>query len=210
MRYLVELLASKNSQPEQDDQRLIVPENYDKNHQAVVYLAIQQLLAEGADAFDVLLEHRDDKRYCYSYESPQGRFSLRVGRVCTAIVRRNVAPYEGKLRSISGAQRNVYPGPHVKLEDWWKQNRTRPLWEIQVDAIDHAIKFMESADRDKVSSWFVDAPKLPAEKFEEGRQENLKTLRGMRLATATANEAHRPTTIDTAFGKMILLPWQDK
>jgi len=209
IRTLVEMLASRNPEPEQEDRgRQIVPDNYDRRHQAVVYLAIHQLLAEGSDAFDVLIEHFNDTRYSYSYKSPQGNFNRTVGRVCGDIMSRNIEPYDGTIKLLTGAQHSMYRDLHVPIEDWWKQNRTRPLWEIQVDAIDHAIKFMEAADREKLPSFYSEAPKLSPEKFEKGRQENLKILREMRLSISAAKEPHIPKSIDEYLGKMILLPWQ--
>ena len=81
IRVLVEALASKNIAPGLGD----LPKNYDKNAQVVVYLAVQQLLAEGSAAFDILIEHFNDKRYAYTDQCPDGNYDRTVGDVCRMI-----------------------------------------------------------------------------------------------------------------------------
>lgn len=63
IRTLVQLLASKNAALNKLN-GIEFPATYDKQAQAVVYLAMMQLLQEGSAAFDVLIDNFDDERYC--------------------------------------------------------------------------------------------------------------------------------------------------
>ena len=81
IRLLVEMLASKNPAPKLDYGRLIVPAGFDREAQAVVYFALQQLLAEGEVPFDTLISHFDDDRYSLSFSGIQGQGNLDVGGV---------------------------------------------------------------------------------------------------------------------------------
>lgn len=206
---LVERLASKNPAPTSRAGNLRVPVDYDKNAQVIVYLASQQLLAEGADAFDILIAHFKDDRYSYSYESPTGTFNTTVGKVCHRIMARCIECYEFELHLISRDQYAVYlfRNPDLDLSGWWKENRKRPLWEIQLDAIDHALRFMKSARRDKVNPPFAQGGQLPPEEFETLKKENVQILQAMKSSILATNEAFRPKSIEQEGGSMYLLPW---
>ncbi len=80
IRVIVELLASKNAAPRMGSDGF--PPSYDRNAQVVVYLASQQLLNEGSAAFDILIEHLNDKRYSYTQAEPDSDYNRTVGDVC--------------------------------------------------------------------------------------------------------------------------------
>ena len=85
---LIELLASKNQAPLKGQRghaymEAEPPAGYSKRDQVIVFLAIQQLLQEGDNAFDSLMDHLEDKRYSVSYDSPSGIFDSTVGSICT-------------------------------------------------------------------------------------------------------------------------------
>jgi hypothetical protein len=206
---LIEMLASKNEAPTPKRNHLDVPQGYERQAQAVVYLAIQQLLAEGSEAFDLLIQHLEDARYSHSYESIQGDFNRNVGAVCDDILVRSVECYEFEIDLISWDQQEIFLNGKSKAElaKWWKENRERPLWKLQLEAIDRQIEFQKTADRDRVRSIHPEAPRLPAEEFEKLREKNLELLKRRRASIEAAEEAYRPKSLEHYFGTMTLLPW---
>ena len=122
------------------------PASYDENAQVVVDLAIQQLLAEGSAGFDTLIEHFNDHRYSYSYAAPDEVCPETVGTVCRSIMWRCIKCYDNEIHYIASEQWNLSPNlGKPNMADWWKRNRSRSLWEIQVEGIDRAIAFMENS-----------------------------------------------------------------
>ena len=202
---IVELLASRNSAPEHTDWKGF-PADYDKNAQVVVYLAIQQLLNEGSAAFDVLIEHLNDKRYSYTLAEPSGNDNCTVGEVCDLIIFQSVKCYDAKISIITTDQFHLDPALE-NMADWWKRNRERPLWQIQVEAIDKAISFMETVDREKAAPGFPPGHRLPPARFGAARKNNLKILKELRASIEARKEAYQPKSLNGRLDEMIGLPW---
>jgi hypothetical protein len=97
------------------------------------------------------------------------------------------------------------------LIGWWKQNRNRPLWEIQVEGIDEAIALMERVRRDKTKVPWRFAMDLTPEVFESRRKENLRILKEMRASILASKTAFRPKSLEKwkydEFEPMLGLPW---
>jgi hypothetical protein len=71
------------------------------------------------------------------------------------------------------------------------------LWEIQVDALDHALKFMKSVKWEK-----------GRERLEVLRKKNIEWLKAKRDAIALSREPYRPKSLDDYHRHyMIMLPW---
>ena len=85
------------------------PQGYDRNAQVVVYLAIQQLLAEGSTGFDTLIEHFNDKRYSYTYAAPDGEYNRTVGEACGLIMMRCIKCYHNEIHIITEEQFRLAP-----------------------------------------------------------------------------------------------------
>jgi hypothetical protein len=211
IRVLVNLLASKNTVSGRSIDQF--PKHYDRNAQVVVYLAAQQLLAEGATAFDTLIEHLDDKRYSYTYAAADAEYNKTVGDVCCEIMLRCIKCYCNELYYITNEQFNLeprFPGDSG-VAKWWHRNRRRPLWEIQVAAIDRAIELMEKVRRDKTRVPWRLAEQLTPEVFESRRKENLRILKEMRASIVANEEAYRPQSLekwrDDPYDAMLGLPW---
>ncbi len=210
IRVLVELLASKNTVSGREMES--VPQGYDRNAQVVVYLAIQQLLAEGSTGFDILIEHFNDKRYSYTYAAPDDQYNATVGVVCTLIMIRCINCYYEEIHLITEEQYRLGPDfSEENIADWWKHNRHRPLWQIQVDGIDRAIALMETVRRDKTRLPWRVAEQLTPEVFESRREDNLKILKGMRASIVAQKEPYRPKSLqkrlDERYEPMLGLPW---
>jgi len=210
IRVLVELLASKNTVSGRTLESF--PQGYDRNAQVAVYLAIQQLLAEGSTGFDTLIEHFNDKRYSYSYAAPDDEYNSTVGEACGLIMTRCIKCYQHEIHIITEDQFRLAPDfSKEKIADWWKHNRHRPLWEIQIDAIDQAIALMETVRRDKTRLPWRLAEQLSSEVFESRRKDNLRILKGLRASVVAQKEAYRPKSLekwlDDLFEPMLGLPW---
>ncbi len=210
IRVLVELLASKNSLSGRQAESF--PKGYDRNAQVVVYLTIQQLLAEGSTGFDVLIEHFNDKRYSYTYATPDGEYNRTVGEACSSIMVRCINCYNNEIHIITEEQFRLGPDfSKEKIADWWKHNRHRPLWEIQVDGIDRAISLMEKVRRDKTRLPWRLAEQLTPAVFESRRKDNLRILKELRASIVAKKEAYRPKSLekwlDDPFEPMLGLPW---
>jgi hypothetical protein len=207
---LIELLASKNDAPEARRGAIRVPKQYDKGAQVLVYLASQQLLAEGADAFDGLIAHFDDERYSFSYHGISGDGNMRVGGVCRWIMRQTVECYISEINLITRDQDWVYlfrDGEDANLAEWWKKNRNRPLQELQLDAIEHAIRFMTTVKWETATPPYLDGGKADREEFETLRLENLKILERMKASVTALKQPYRPKVLTLQRAWMGLLPW---
>jgi hypothetical protein len=210
IRVLVELLASKNTVSGRSLESF--PQGYDRNAQVVVYLAIQQLLAEGSTGFDTLVEHLNDKRYSYTWAAADGEYNNTVGDACALIMIRCIKCYYNEIHLITEEQYHLDPDfGGGKIADWWKRNRHRPLWDIQVDAIDRAIALMETVRRDRTRLPWRLAEQLTPKVFESRRKENLRILKEMRASIVAHKEAYRPKSLekrlDDPFEPMLGLPW---
>jgi hypothetical protein len=206
---LIGMLASKNPAPATREGIMNVPKHFDKQAQAVVYLAIQQLLSEGSEAFDLLIQHLDDEEYCYSYNAPAGNFNVNVGTACYQVLIRSIQCYEFEIELITRDQHDLYLKWKSKPDaaKWWADNRDRPLWQIQIEAIDEAIQFMETISRATARSSHPYAEKLTVKEFEASRKKNLHLLEVRRKSIAVTQEYYRPKSVGNHFSTMTLLPW---
>jgi hypothetical protein len=211
---LIEMLASKNKSPKitgkMDEEDLFIefPNGYDGSLQVPVYLAVQQLLAEGEGAFDQLLGHENDKRYSFTVKTADQRhYNDSVGDVCRAIVRRNVLCFEPELDFLTKG------GPHhaelydEPLAGWWKKNKHRGLVALQLEAIDETIAFMRDLDAVDRTAWHPDAEPLPIGKFNRVREENLRVLKATRQHIDQRGEPYRPKRLYSWTPHIIGLPW---
>lgn len=208
IRVLVELLASKNKPPK----RYPFPATYDKNAQVIVYLAIQQLLAEGSAGFDTLIKHFDDARYSYTFALPDDECPETVGMVCYSIMRRCIKCYDNEIHYIASEQWELSPKlDSPSLAEWWKRNRSRPLWEIQVEGIDRALAFMEKASFETTHRHWRLSEFVPPAVFESHRKDNLRILKEMRASIVAQKVAYRPKSLekelDNPYDPMLGLPW---
>ncbi len=207
IRALVELLASKNKPPESYP----FPASYDKNAQVIVYLAIQQLLAEGSAGFDTLVEHFNDTRYSYSYAAPDDVYPETVGKVCQSIMWRCIKCHDHEIHYIASEQWDLSPNlGKPNLADWWKRNRSRPLCEIQIEGIDRAIAFMETARFETTHRHWRFREFVPPAVFESHRKDNLRILKEMRASIVAQKVAYRPKSFEKKLDyddPMLGLPW---
>ena len=123
---------------------------------------------------------------------------------------RGVQCYGLEISRISVEQGDVYPlhGPDITLGDWWNKNRNRPFWEIQIEAVDSATAYFESAKLEGSHPPHIDGPHFDEQEFDALRKNNLKILNALKATIAATKQPFRPTSIFEEFASMYLLPWR--
>ena len=213
---LIELLASTNKVLEERHRRsLELPPGYSKKDQVIVFLAIQQLLQEGSEAFDSLAGHFGDERYSMSVDTPSGIRHYSVGTVCWKIMEVNIYCYTdlGVLNNITAGQFRWHEIP-LKLpfpddvKEWWRLNRKKPLWRIQVDMIDREAALFKELDLATSPPVHPHAKRPPIEILESLRSLNIAKLEAMRAGIVATKEPYRPKSIEQPYARLTGLPWQ--
>jgi hypothetical protein len=219
--YLIGMLASRNpaprivgddgreirGEPMGDMPRAVFGKSYDRNRQVPAYLAMQQLLAEGEVALDLLLKHRDDKRYCLSIKSIGDAKNLTVGTFCSRIFWENIFPLTDELHFMTRDQYRVYPARYRSVEQWWKDKKKMGLAKVQIEAIDGMLDFMQKADAKKASPYHPEAEKVPPTEFEKRRKKNIRILKAVRETILSTGKPYRPRTCLAWYEDVIGLPW---
>ncbi|WP_254513263.1 hypothetical protein [Anatilimnocola floriformis] len=212
IKLLIERLASPNPAPVMDDPEFEsvakFPANYDRNRQVDVYLATQQLLAEGELALDLLLANPQDNRYSYTMHGVSDH-NYSVSVACDLIAYRIILCFEGEMNVISRSQYIDYlPVTRDKtLAEWWQANKKRGLVTIQLEALDQQIKVMEKLDAATASAWHPEAEQYPRDIFNRLRDENVRTLKSIRAFVAANGKPYRPKSLDSEYAKFSGLPW---
>jgi hypothetical protein len=220
--HLIGMLASRNPAPKiigEDSKReirgkpmgeiakAVFDKSYDRDLQASVYLAMQQLLAEGEDALDLLLEHKDDKRYCLSVHDIEDDENETVGDVCLRIFWTNIHPLTDELHFMTKDQYGVYPGLSCSADEWWKDKKKIGLAKVQIEGIDAMLDFMQKAVAKEAKPWHPDAETVPPAKFEKRRKENIRILKAVRETILSTGKPYRPRTFLAWHEDVIGLPW---
>jgi hypothetical protein len=216
VRYLINVLASKNTAPAikgnprmGEDAVIRFSKKYDKSLQVPVYLALQQLLAEGEGAFDLLLAHTGDNRYSFSVNSISD-YNVTVSEACRSIVWRNILCFEPELHILTRSQFGLYPKPGEarSLANWWRKNRHRGLANLQIEAIVASIAFFRKVDGKTAPPWHPEAERLPIKMFNRLREDNLRILKAIRQYIVDKGEPYRPKTLLRGWPNYLFgLPW---
>ncbi|MCY2987152.1 MAG: hypothetical protein NTY19_04690 [Planctomycetota bacterium] len=151
---LIDKLASENDRPQAVRDKTgrrttVFPSGWSEEKQDAVFRAADELVKMGVRAFPQLIEHFDDDRYSYSHEAlnaaPGDRvyYNENVGRHCRKIVREQLHKYEIWGEPLSGFGPTRWGPPGFDNNDaarrWWEQNKDKPLWRLQADALQWAI-----------------------------------------------------------------------
>jgi hypothetical protein len=151
---LVRMLVSPNEKPTAQggaNPSAKFPEGYDVKAQKRIKAARQKLHDNFEKALPFLIDAIDDNRYCMTIDWAEGDgyYNYSVGRVCRDVIASQLEVYRPKIR-FSGPQhwhRYNY-GPINK--PWWHARKGRSLAELQVEAIDWAIKRRKAEPKDEV------------------------------------------------------------
>lgn len=222
--YLIDMLASKNKAPKivGDDSGKeiegkpmgeIAKAKFDKSYnsdlQAPVYLAMQQLLAEGDIAtLDLLRKHKDDNRYSLTIISIENAKNKTVGDISTRVFHAHIFPCKDEMWFMTKDQYGRYPVLGKKsFEEWWEEKKKLGLAKVQLEAIDEMLDFMKKVDVSKAGSWHPEAPRVTATEFEKNRKKNIQILTAVRDTILSTGKPYRPRTCFSWAEDMIALPW---
>lgn len=215
IKHLIGMLASRNAPPRIVDMGRSAEARfgkaYNKNRQVPVYLAMQQLLAEGEPALELLLKHEDDESYCLTVAECDFDYNRTVGDICTRIFLDNIRPFQDDLHFM-GARAGGEGYPNLRrqsLKDWWEGKKKVGLANIQIEAIDHQLDFVQKADAKKAVGPIPDAPPLSPAEFEEARKQNTRILKAMREMILSTGKPYRPKTCISMLEYIIGLPWSE-
>lgn len=211
--HLIGLLKSRNAPPKivnmKDHAVATFDKAYDTKLQVPVYLAMQQLLAEGDAAFELLLKHEEDNGYCLTVVDNDYDENRTVGDICMRIFWANIRPFENDLRFLTRRGREKYPVlKETSEKEWWASKKKIGLARVQIEAIDDELDFVQKADVKKAAGPIPDAPPLSAAEFEKARKQNIRILKAMRETILSTGKPYRPRTcINTFYESLIGVPW---
>ncbi len=209
VKYLIKQLQSKNDEPDETESGGLHRQKYYKlEAQVPVYFAMHQLLAEGPAACDELVLNLKNAGYSYTFDGQPRPSSFSVGENCERLFDLIINCYRPELHLISTEQLELGGYKNNDRAAWWKANRHRPLWEIQVERIDQALALFQQLQKQSAPIT-SDIDQLTVETFQKRRQQNVETLKSLRQSIVLRQECHIPKTIDDPLNKFIWLPWQE-
>jgi hypothetical protein len=153
---LVESLANRNTPPtivgERGEQEPLFGSNYDWKEQDRIRKLINLLAIHAEEAWPELVKHLDDKRYCITYAIDERPCNLTIASVCNMIIKDSLAQaYRIHLptRHSENAFVNMRPESVVpiRLKEWCEQNRTKRLYELQLEICERAIVTFANMDK---------------------------------------------------------------
>jgi hypothetical protein len=141
-KIMIKLLATSNGAPQlQGMKKPIYPENWDAKEVARIVRRIEQLCESFQTAAPALAEQLNDKSYCVTIKSPFGsHHNLEVGVVCSLLIVKNIAVYEKMCRVQTLRAIDGFPRKPSEVKAWWDKNKSRPLWQLQVEWLQWAIE----------------------------------------------------------------------
>jgi hypothetical protein len=169
---LVAQLVSPNKEPvtaNEDEGSVKFPKEYDRAAQRRIDRARMALQDEIEDALPYLIDALEDERYCMTINWGEGSkyYNYSVGEICKDLIASRLEIYREKMQ-FSLPRWHEYDYPVSKA--WWKKRKNRSLVELQVEAIDWAIK------------------RRKAEAEKERREEELAALRKLRERIAKSGK----------------------
>lgn len=180
-RQLVQQLASPNKQPKtqnRSDSAVRFPEGYDKKAQQRVAVARNTLHDNLEAALPALVEGLDDHRYSMTIDWADGDayYNRSVGTICRSIIESNLEVYRDKMSFTGPSHWNAYRYKVIS-EEWYRTRQGRTLAELQIEAIDWAIKKrMEESPED----------------IQDSRKNEVANLQKLRDEIAKTNKPAKP------------------
>ncbi len=152
---LIEQLASKSEPPFAENARADLPRGLRESDLIRIQQPIRKAYADLSDNIEValplLVEHANDKRFSYVYESISGAFvKASVGSTCRRLVYHHIEVYGPHVRSFGGSgtpgeppfpRKPAFIADAGGLEKWAASRKEKSLAELQIEAIEWAIRF---------------------------------------------------------------------
>jgi hypothetical protein len=144
---LIAELASPNREPTVRGSEVRIPADYDRMAQMTVLRAAQSLIEEGEDAIAGLIAHACDTKYSATLASPSTEFNETVGGMCYRIATAHINAYRSYLsKGLGRWQPRHLMLSGKELQKWYSEQDNTQLWELQIDAIDDAIRQLKAVD----------------------------------------------------------------
>jgi len=155
IKALIEQLASPNPKPITGDEEPKVgpdyrlPPGFNHEKQVPVREARSALRILGSQAFPMLIERWDDKRYSLTVANGLSGWcrNQTVGKVCQTIIYDHIQPY-GYWQSIGRDPRGKplrprYPEEFISSQEtariWWEKHKDKTLQQMQLEVLDWII-----------------------------------------------------------------------
>jgi len=177
----VRQLANRSKCPFSEPYTLEPPQNVDRKGLEVVKVAYEKLASHFEIALPSLISGLRDRRYSYYQEVPtNGAFVCHdIGDACYDLISRRIEVYRGSLEELdeTGVPRSPdFIDAQGGVEKWYASRIGRLLLDLQLEAIDWALK----QPKDKRISDDVDWAK------------NLAALRSFRERLVKGRRPHEP------------------
>ena len=157
-------LVSHNPKPEirehDDSRRLIPPENFSWKENLRVKNKIQVITDHVEELWPEIVSHLNDERYSVTVSIAESPYTFSVGDVCFKIICFTLAEAHyshlkddpsGMIYNRLGPKAMSHNDDNISLEKWLLQRKTKPLYELQIEKCEWAIKEMG-----KLKKWFSD------------------------------------------------------
>jgi hypothetical protein len=197
-------LVSHNPKPEikvhGDSRRLIPPENFSWKENLRVKKNIQIITDHVEELWPELVSHLDDERYSVSVPIAESRYTFSVGGVCYKIICDTLAeahfshmkdyPMDLVYNRL-GSKAMSHNDDNISLEKWLMQRKTKPLYELQIEKCEWAIREMG-----KLKKWFSDEDYEKTineinQQIEEHRKTKKPVLNPKNIFTPKSGEEER-------------------
>jgi hypothetical protein len=156
---LVQTLVSPNEKPvtrnDGGSGHAKFPAGYDVKAQERIEAARQALYDNFEEALPFLVEALDDNRYCMTIDWAEGDayYNYSVGKVCRDMIASHLEVYRDKISFLGPGDWHRYDYGAINKE-WYRDRKRRSLAELQVEAIDWAIKKREVDQKPEVGEDF--------------------------------------------------------
>ncbi len=185
-RKLVQQLASPNEEPitmNRGEGSAKFPADYDGKAQVRINKVRKTLHENLEEAFPALVEALDDGRYCMTINWADGDafYNQSVGSICKEIIASHMQVYRHKLGHMTKRRWHHY-GYDVISKEWGNARNDRSLLELQLEAIDWAIKRRMTEPEDELR--------------EEDHANEIADLRKLRDEIAKSKEPSKPCRLD--------------
>jgi hypothetical protein len=153
-RELVRALVSPNSKPTHQNTSegfVKFPAGYDVKAQNRIEAARKALHDNFEQALPFIIDALEDDRYCMTIDWADGDayYNYSVGQVCRNIIASQLEVYRNTI-SFSGPQHWHRYDYRPITKQWWRVRKGRTLVELQIEAIDWAIKTRKAESKNEV------------------------------------------------------------
>ncbi len=152
---LIDQLASRTKPPFAENARPNLPNGIRESDLRRAQQPIRKAYAAIGEnieaALPLLIEHANDQRFSYVYESLSGAYvKASVGATCQRLISEYIEVYRPHVRSFGGSGISGQP-PYPRkpefiddaggIEKWWKSRKERSLAELQLETVEWAIRY---------------------------------------------------------------------